>query len=122
MSDDNRQTRPTEMYKACCHPARPSRRGLLAAGAALAVTGELLAGQAVADTSATLDRLKRAERDPAHRTLLKGGIVLSLDTKLGDFDTGDVLIEGKKILSVGRNLDAPAALVVDAHGMIVMPG
>jgi 5-methylthioadenosine/S-adenosylhomocysteine deaminase len=123
MSDDNRQTRPTEMHKACCHPARPSRRGLLAAGAALGVTGELLAGQAMAaGTSATLDRLKRAERDPAHRTLLKGGIVLSLDPKLGDFDTGDVLIEGKKILAVGRNLDAPAALVVDARGMIVMPG
>ena len=93
------------MHKACCHPARPSRRGLLAAGAALGVTGELLAGQAVAaGTSATLDRLKRAEHDPAHRTLLKGGIVLSLDPKLGDFDTGDVLIEGKKILAVGRNL------------------
>src|SRR5215472_10321686 len=123
MSDDNRQTRPTEMHKACCHPARPSRRGLLAAGAALGVTGELLPGQAVAaGATATLDRLKRAERDPAHRTLLKGGIVLSLDTKLGDFDTGDVLIEGKKILAVGRNLEAPAALVVDARGMIVMPG
>ena len=123
MSDENRQTRPTEMHEACRHPVRPSRRGLIAAGAALGVAGELLAGQAVAaGATATLDRLKRAERDPTHRILLKGGIVLSLDPKLGDFDNGDVLIEGKKILAVGRSLDAPAALVIDARGMIVMLG
>jgi len=120
MSDENRQTRPTEMHEACRHPVRPSRRGLIAAGAALGVAGELLAGQAVAaGATATLDRLKRAERDPTHRILLKGGIVLSLDPKLGDFDNGDVLIEGKKILAVGRSLDAPAALVIDARGRVL---
>ena len=37
MSDENRQTRPTEMHEACRHPVRPSRRGLIAAGAALGV-------------------------------------------------------------------------------------
>jgi hypothetical protein len=34
------------------------------------------------------------------RTLLKGGCVLSLDPKVGDFDTADVLIEaGRSRLS-----------------------
>src|SRR5207302_6270482 len=52
---------------------------------------------------------------------LKGGTVLSLDPGVGDFETGDVLIGGKKILAIGRNINATAS-VVDASGMIVMPG
>jgi hypothetical protein len=79
-------------------------------------TGALAAG-----ANATLERLKGAERDPAHRVLLKGGMVLSLDRQVGDFAHADILIEGKKILAVGRNLST-AALVVDAAGMIIMPG
>jgi cytosine/adenosine deaminase-related metal-dependent hydrolase len=55
------------------------------------------------------------------RKLLKGGIVLSLDPKVGDFEKADVLIEGKKIVAVGRNLGAGGQLI-DATGMIVMPG
>jgi cytosine/adenosine deaminase-related metal-dependent hydrolase len=106
----------------CGDPAKPSRRGLLTAGAALGVGAGLLNREvAAAGTSATLERLKHAEHDLAHRVLLKGGIVLSLDPQIGDFDRGDVLIEGKKILAVGRDLTAPA-LVIDAGGMIVMPG
>jgi 5-methylthioadenosine/S-adenosylhomocysteine deaminase len=98
---------------------KPSRRGVLAAGAA----ASLLASNALAaGASATLDRLKRTERDTGRRVLLKGGIVLSLDPQVGDFANGDVLIEGKKILAVGRNLDAATAAIVDAGGMIVMPG
>jgi len=124
MSDDNRPTGSTETHKTCCDPAEPSRRGLLAAGAGLAggAMAGLPAGEAAAaGTSATLERLKRAERDPARRVLLKGGTVLSLDPQVGDFERGDVLIEGKKILAIGREL-AATALVVDAGGMIVMPG
>jgi len=104
--------------------AAPSRRGVIGAGAGLlaGAAGQLIAGEAVAaGASATLDQLKRAERDPNQRILLKGGMVLSLDPAVGDFDSGDVLIGGKKILAVGRNLTATAT-VVDAGGMIVMPG
>ena len=124
MSDDNTRADPSAIRESCGGPAGPSRRGLLAAGAGLVggAAAQLLAGEATAaGVSATLDRLKRAERDPGHRLLLKGGIVLSLDPKVGDFENGDVLIEGKKIVAVGRNLNA-AAVVVDAGGMIVMPG
>jgi 5-methylthioadenosine/S-adenosylhomocysteine deaminase len=59
---------------------------------------------------------------PSGRTLLKGGIVLSLDPALGDLTTGDVLIDGQKIAAVGTDLAAPDADVIDATGMIVMPG
>jgi len=59
---------------------------------------------------------------PTGRTLIKGGIVLSLDPQIGDLDGGDVLIDGDRILEVGRNLAAADAEVIDASGMIVMPG
>jgi 5-methylthioadenosine/S-adenosylhomocysteine deaminase len=61
---------------------------------------------------------------PSRRVLLKGGTVLSLDAKVGDFDAADVLIDGSKIAAIGPNLkDVPAdALVIDASQSIVMPG
>jgi 5-methylthioadenosine/S-adenosylhomocysteine deaminase len=87
----------------------------LTAGAA-AAAGGLLADRATAQQP-TSERLRNARR-----ILLKGGIVLSLDPKVGDFEKADVLIEGKKIAAVGPNLAAGSAAVVDASGMIVMPG
>jgi 5-methylthioadenosine/S-adenosylhomocysteine deaminase len=59
---------------------------------------------------------------PTGRTLISGGTVLSLDPKLGDFDTGDVLIEGDRIIGVGPGLSNGEVEVIDASGMIVMPG
>jgi len=58
----------------------------------------------------------------SRRILLKDGIVLSLDPRVGDFEKADVLIEGKKILQVGPNLNAAGAERVDCDGLIVMPG
>jgi 5-methylthioadenosine/S-adenosylhomocysteine deaminase len=55
------------------------------------------------------------------RIVLKGGVVLSLDPAVGDFEEADVLIEGKKIVAVGPNLGA-AGKVVHCKGKIVMPG
>ena len=56
-----------------------------------------------------------------NRILLKGGVVLTLDRAIGDFENADVLIEGRKIIAVGRNLKAEAQ-TIDASNMIVMPG
>ena len=56
------------------------------------------------------------------KTLLKNGIVLSLDKKVGNFMQADVLIEGTKIAAVGPNSKAADAEVIDAANMIVMPG
>jgi len=104
-----------------------SRRGFLKRGAALvtAVTAAQLlpsyvAGQQPQTASSTLQSLM-SPNGPA--ILLKGGIVLSLDAQIGDFENGDVLIQGKKIESVGRNVNAPqSAIVVNAAGLILMPG
>jgi len=48
--------------------------------------------------------------------------VLSLDPRVGDFDTADVLIDGTTIAAVGPNLTASNAQVIDASHAIVMPG
>jgi 5-methylthioadenosine/S-adenosylhomocysteine deaminase len=59
---------------------------------------------------------------PTGRMLIRGGFVLSLDPNVGDFTTADVLIEGGEIVEVGPGLAAEEAEVIDASGMIVMPG
>ncbi|HEU4916092.1 MAG TPA: amidohydrolase family protein [Acidimicrobiia bacterium] len=56
------------------------------------------------------------------RSLLKGGCVLSLDRKVGNFRVADVLIEEGRIAEVGPDLRARGAEVVDAADTIVMPG
>jgi len=56
------------------------------------------------------------------KTLLKNGIVLTLDKKVGNFHQADVLIEGTKIAALSPNLNAEGAQVIDASDMIVMPG
>jgi 5-methylthioadenosine/S-adenosylhomocysteine deaminase len=56
------------------------------------------------------------------RILIKGGTVLSLDPAIGDFSSADVLIEDDRIVEVRPNIAADGAQVIDAGGMIVMPG
>jgi cytosine/adenosine deaminase-related metal-dependent hydrolase len=55
------------------------------------------------------------------RTLLRGGVVLSFDRDIGDFEKADVLIEDGKIAAVRPNISADAA-VIDATNTIVLPG
>src|SRR5882762_300830 len=71
--------------------------------------------------SQTLERIERQGRDPQRRILVKGGTVISMDSKVGDFIKGDLLIEGKKIVDVGSNINSRAE-VIDASAMIVIPG
>ncbi|MDB6052322.1 MAG: amidohydrolase [Pseudomonas sp.] len=54
--------------------------------------------------------------------LLKGGMVVTMDNSLGNFASGDVLIRGTEIIAVGPDLSSEGAEVVDAKGMIVIPG
>ena len=57
----------------------------------------------------------------SNRLLLKGGCVLSLDARIGNFEIADVLIEGARITEVRPNITA-SATVIDASNTIVMPG
>jgi cytosine/adenosine deaminase-related metal-dependent hydrolase len=56
------------------------------------------------------------------RTLLRGGMVISMDPAVGDLPRGDVLIEDGRIAAVAAALDVADAEVLDAAGKIVMPG
>jgi 5-methylthioadenosine/S-adenosylhomocysteine deaminase len=99
--------------------AGSTRRGFLK-GSAAGLLAAAPSSQAAQQSAGMGDRLAKANGRPI---LLKDGIVLSLDPQVGDFAKADVLIQGKKIMGVGPNLAAPAhALVVNAAGMIVMPG
>jgi cytosine/adenosine deaminase-related metal-dependent hydrolase len=56
------------------------------------------------------------------RKLIKGGSIISVDPAIGDLPRGDVLIDGETIAEVAPEITAADAEVVDADGMIVMPG
>src|SRR5262249_24845856 len=76
-----------------------------------------------AEDAGTLDRQWRQNPAPNHYLLLRGGTVVSMDPKVGDLVKGDVLIQGKKIVSVAAELKAPPqAEVIDARNTIVIPG
>jgi hypothetical protein len=103
-----------------------SRRDFLKVGAA-GLAGASLAAPAAAQLpglrSATPRELQNLVGDGRRRRiLLKGGVVLSLDPRVGDFEKADVLIDGKTIAQVAPNIAAGDAEVVDCAGTIVMPG
>ncbi|SDZ53839.1 amidohydrolase family protein [Herbiconiux ginsengi] len=56
------------------------------------------------------------------RTLIRGGHIVTGDSVLGELPGGDMLIEDDSIVEVGRDISAPEADIVDATGMIVIPG
>jgi cytosine/adenosine deaminase-related metal-dependent hydrolase len=56
------------------------------------------------------------------RTLIRGARILTMDPALGDFETGDVLIEGGRIGAVGPSIRVEDADIIDAAGMIAIPG
>jgi 5-methylthioadenosine/S-adenosylhomocysteine deaminase len=58
------------------------------------------------------------------RLLIRGATLLTMDARLGDFEQGDLLVEGSRIAAVGARIEADpdGTEVVDASGMIVLPG
>jgi cytosine/adenosine deaminase-related metal-dependent hydrolase len=133
MTKDNKPTPDSTDTQAHGNGTGVSRRGFIGGAAigaatATAVGTTLLSGlDADAGGKHRNDWRDREDGDCPRggghrdRILLKGGIVLSLDPAVGDFEKADVLIEGKKIKAVGRNLHANAQ-VVDCSGLVVMPG
>jgi cytosine/adenosine deaminase-related metal-dependent hydrolase len=92
----------------------------LAGGAAMTPAFASVSAQSGA-RDAVRDRIERQTRDPKGRVLLKGGTIISMDPKVGDFAKGDLLIEGTKIVDVKAEINATAE-VLDASGTIMIPG
>ncbi|HUG32663.1 MAG TPA: amidohydrolase family protein [Acidimicrobiia bacterium] len=57
----------------------------------------------------------------AGRRLIKGGTIISMDPEVGDLQ-GDILIEGAKILQIAPSIPVEDAELIEAEGMIVLPG
>ena len=58
----------------------------------------------------------------SQRLVIRNGFVVSMDPDVGDIPNGDVLVEDGVIVEAGRGLDVSDAEVIDATGMIIMPG
>ncbi len=56
------------------------------------------------------------------RLLIKGGSIVSMDAGVKDLPRGDVLIENGRIAAIAPLLAADNAEIIDASGMIVLPG
>jgi len=56
------------------------------------------------------------------RTLIKSGMVVTLDESVPDLRRGDVLIEGERIAAIAPEIAAADAEIIDARERIVMPG
>lgn len=92
---------------------------------AVGMAGALAAAPSIfspANAAAQNRSVPKGVGNAGRRTLIRGGAVLSMDASVGDFESADILVEGKKIVRIGRNLDAGDAETIDAAGMIVMPG
>jgi cytosine/adenosine deaminase-related metal-dependent hydrolase len=57
-----------------------------------------------------------------HRTLVRGGHIVSMDPALGELPRGDILIEDGVITAVQPSVGDVDAEVIDASGHIVAPG
>lgn len=64
----------------------------------------------------------QAQSAPVARTLIQGATVLSMDGDIGNLVRGDILIEGSTIKAIGEHLEDGDAMVINASGMIAMPG
>ena len=56
------------------------------------------------------------------RLLVRGGAIVSMDPQIGNYVAGDILIEGKTIVAVAPVIPADNVEVIDASGMIAIPG
>lgn len=107
-----------------CEPLlRRKFLALTATAAGLAAASCAQQTESGASQSATTSQPQGLVGDGRKRPiLLRGGVVLSLDAKVGDFEKADVLIKGKTIAQIAPTISAPDAEVVDCAGTIVMPG
>jgi 5-methylthioadenosine/S-adenosylhomocysteine deaminase len=96
-----------------------NRRTLLKVALGMAATG-MVPGRAFAQASPQSRAAKPLP--PRAEFVIRGATVLTLDTKLGDLERGDVHVRNGAIVAVAPTLAAPGAAAIDGRGMICMPG
>ena len=101
---------------------RASRREFLMATAAAGLGAASCAPTQAGNPLAAAQSQPLVGDGRKRRILLRGGVVLTLDAKIGDFENADVLIDGTRIAEVRPGISPGDAEVVDCAGAIVMPG
>src|SRR4029077_15922959 len=97
-----------------------SRRAFLRAGAGLAAGAVLPATASAQGGQGTDPELARLRSQ--RRILLKGGVVLTMDSQISHYAKADVLIENVEIREVRSDIEASDASTIDASNRIVTPG
>lgn len=97
------------------------RRTLLKAATALAATGAV-AGMGCAQTGSGNGGAVAGSLPGRGEFVIRGATILSMDAGVGDFPRGDVHVRNGAIVAVAKEIAAPGATVMDAGGMICMPG
>lgn len=86
----------------------------------------LLKFSALAGAGMALPSLATAATTPptaaSSHLLIRHATVLTMDPKLGELPDADVLIQNGMIVAVGKDLPGAGAEVLDATGMILIPG
>src|SRR3954468_9992068 len=62
-----------------------------------------------------------ADLPPRGEFIIRGADVVSMDPAVGDL-RGDIHVRGGEIVAVAPDITAPGAAVIDARGMIALPG
>jgi cytosine/adenosine deaminase-related metal-dependent hydrolase len=120
-------------FKMCilCESGKPQDHGRTQLGRRdfLKASTATAAGAAALGLFSPRPAAARGDDDPprdggrhGRRYVIRNGHVMSMDPAVGDIVRGDVLVEGKRIVAVERNIHAPGADEIDAEGRIVMPG
>jgi 5-methylthioadenosine/S-adenosylhomocysteine deaminase len=121
MSAQNDEQAPTRQPRpcGCMGHWRPDRRGLLSGVAATSLAAVTGVAASFAPSSS-----RAAEESPGkgQKILIKGGNVVTMNDDKRDFTPGDILIDGDRIAAVDHNIDAADVFVIDAKGMIAIPG
>lgn len=97
------------------------RRALLKAAAGL-TAGGIAASAGCAQTGAPVRNSNAVALPGRGEFVIRGAHVLSMDAVVGDFERGDVHVRDGAIVAVAKAIAAPGATVIDAAGMICMPG
>jgi hypothetical protein len=63
-------------------------------------------GPPAGQDAGSLETAARQRVNANQHILLRGGTIVTMDPGVGDLAKGDVLIQGKKIVAVGRDLKA----------------
>src|SRR5918993_247652 len=99
--------------------SRFSRRGFLSGAAAF---GVLESWNFRSSYSQSIDIPATHPLPQREEFVIRGAYVLTMDSALGELDSGDVHIRNGEIVAVGSGLNAPGAQVIDGANAIVLPG